>query len=137
MAAQASASSKSSSPAPRGALASIAALAVAILAARSNPQIANAALATAQASAIQTQLDFTREHEREADRTGLQILQKAQFDPRAMAAFFEKLLRYGRHYENNAPTYLRTHPLTTERIADMQNRVEKISYRQIASSMEF
>ena len=121
----------------QGALASIAALAVAILAARSNPQIANAALATAQASSIQTQLDFTREHEREADRTGLQILQKAQFDPRAMAAFFEKLLRYGRPYENKAPTYLRTHPLTTERIADMQNRVEKMPYRQITSSMEF
>ena len=121
----------------QGALASIAALAIAILAARSNPQIANAALATAQASTIQTQLDFTREHEREADRTGLQILQKAQFDSRAMAAFFEKLLRYGRLYENNAPTYLRTHPLTTERIADMQNRVEKMPYRQIPSSMEF
>ena len=121
----------------QNALTSIAALVIAILAARSNPQVANAALATAQAATIQTQLDFTREHEREADRIGLQILQKAQFDPRAMAAFFEKLSRYGRIYENNAPAYLRTHPLTTERIADIQNRVEKLPYRQIASSMEF
>jgi len=115
----------------------IAALAIAILASRSNPQVASAAIATAQASSIQTQLDFTREHEREADRIGFQILQQSGFDPRAMASFFERLQKFNRVYENNAPEYLRTHPLTTARVADMQNRAENSPYRQVPDSIEF
>lgn len=119
------------------ALTSLAALAVAILASRSSPQVSEAALATAQATSIQNQLDFTREHEREADRLGLQILEQAGFDVRAMPAFFEHLQKFGRVYDNNAPAYLRTHPLTTERIADIQNRVANLPYRQVADSLEF
>ena len=118
-------------------LTSLAALAVAILAARSNPQVVNAAVATAQASAIQTQLDFTREHEREADRIGLQTLAQAGFDPRGAASFFERLQKFNRLYENNAPEYLRTHPVTSDRIADIQNRLESLPYRQVADSLEF
>lgn len=118
-------------------LTSLGALAVAILAARSNPQVANAAMATAQATSIQTQLDFTREHEREADRIGLQTLTKAGFDPRGAASFFERLQKFNRLYENNAPEYLRTHPITSERIADIQNRLEGQPYRQIPDSLEF
>ena len=116
---------------------SLAALAVAILAARSNPQVANAAIATAQATSVQSQLDYTREHEREADRIGLQTLVKAGFDARAMESFFGRLEKYGRLYENNAPVYLRTHPLTTERISDVQNRVEALPYRQVPDSLDF
>ena len=116
---------------------SLAALAVAILAARSNPQMANAAIATAQATSIQTQLDFTREHEREADRIGLQTLTQAGFDPRGAVSFFERLQKSSRLYENNAPEYLRTHPITSERIADLQNRLEDKSYRQVPDSLEF
>jgi len=118
-------------------IATLAALAVAILAARSNSQASEAAIATAQAMNIQSQLDFTREHEREADRTGLQILNDAGFDPQGMATFFERLQAQGRLYENNAPAYLRTHPLTYQRIADMQNRVAQMPYRQHADSLEF
>lgn len=118
-------------------LTSLAAIAVAILAARSNPQVANAAVATAQATSVQSQLDYTREHEREADRIGLQLLGASGFDPHAMADFFGRMQKYGRLYENNAPVYLRTHPLTTERIADVQNRVESLPYRQVPDSLDF
>lgn len=118
-------------------LPTLAALAVAILAARSSPQAANAAMATAQAVSIQTQLDFTREHEREADRIGLQTLDKAGFDARGAASFFERLQKFNRLYENNAPEYLRTHPITSERIADIQNRLEGQPYRQVPDSLEF
>jgi predicted Zn-dependent protease len=118
-------------------LSTLAAVAVAILAARSNPQVANAALVSAQAASIQTQLNFTRDHEREADRIGLQILEHADFDTHAMPAFFERLQKYGRVYDNNAPAYLRTHPLTTERIADVENRVASLPYKQVKSSLEF
>ena len=102
---------------------SAAALALAILAARSNPQVANAAIAATQASVIQSQLNFTRANEREADRVGLQILRTAGFNTHDMAAFFERLQKYTGLYDNGAPAYLRTHPLTSERIADIENRV--------------
>lgn len=102
---------------------SAAALALAILAARSNPQVANAAIAATQASVIQNQLNFTRANEREADRVGLQILRTAGFNTHDMAAFFERLQKYTGLYDNGAPAYLRTHPLTSERIADIENRV--------------
>ncbi|MDP2788334.1 MAG: M48 family metalloprotease [Pseudomonadota bacterium] len=118
-------------------LVSLVALAVAILAARSNPDATQAAIVTAQAMSIQTQLDFTREHEREADRVGLQTLADAGFSPQGMGTFFERLQAQGRFYENNAPAYLRTHPLTFERIADIQNRLGSIPYRQFSDSQEF
>lgn len=116
---------------------SFAAMAFALLAARSNPQLAGASMQAAQAGAIQKQLDYTREHEREADRVGVQILSNAGFDTRAMPAFFDKLIKGTRFYEGSAPAFLRTHPLTTERIADVRNRVEQTPYRQIADSPEF
>lgn len=118
-------------------LPTLAALAVAVLAARSNPQVSQAAMASAQAASVQTQLDFTREHEREADRVGLQILTKAGFDTRAMPAFFNRLQQAGRLYENNAPAYLRTHPLTSERIADIENRVAETPYHQVRDSLDY
>lgn len=105
---------------------SLAAMAVAILASRSNPQLSNAAVAAAQATSIQNTLNFTREHEREADRVGLQILSQAGFDPHAAESFFERLQKATRLYDNNAPDYLRTHPVTSERIADIQNRLETL-----------
>ena len=118
-------------------LASMAALAVAILAARSNSQVSAAAIAAAQAGAIQSQLNFTREHEREADRIGLQIMEKSGFDVHAMPVFFERLQKATRVYETGAPSYLRTHPLTFERIADIQSRIENVPFRQIPDSLEF
>jgi predicted Zn-dependent protease len=108
---------------------SLAALALALIASRSNSnqgaQVTEAAVATAGALQIQTAIDYTREHEREADRVGLTLLQRAGFDPRGMANFFDRMLKANRLNEfKGAPSYLRTHPLTTERIADIQDRIE-------------
>jgi beta-barrel assembly-enhancing protease len=58
-------------------------------------------------------------------------------DVRAMPTFMERLQRASRVYESNAPAYLRTHPVTTERIADLQNRTEVIPYKQIPDNQEF
>ena len=116
---------------------SIAALAVAVLAARGSPQLSQAAIMGAGAGAIQSQLNYTREHEREADRIGFQILDRSGFDVNSMPLFFERLQRATRTYESSAPSYLRTHPLTTERIADMRNRSEGAPYRLVADSIDF
>ena len=121
----------------QSALVSLATMALAILAARSSSQAGEAAVALGQAGVIQAQLNFTRDAEREADRVGLQILERAGFDPRAMVTFFERLQRSTRVYEGGAPSYLRTHPLTFERIADVQNRIESLPYRQVADGLEF
>jgi beta-barrel assembly-enhancing protease len=118
-------------------LASMAALAVAILAARSNADVAQAAIVGAQAGMIQSQLNFTREHEREADRIGLQILDKSGFDVHAMPVFFERLQKATRVYESNAPSYLRTHPVTYERIADVQSRIQGTPFRQVPDDIDF
>ncbi len=115
----------------------IAGIALALLVARSNPELANGALAASSAVSVQRQLDYTREHEREADRVGLSILDAAGFDVRAMPAFFTTLQRGTRFTEGTAPSFLRTHPLTAERIADVANRVESMPYRQVADSLTF
>ncbi|MBL8487845.1 MAG: M48 family metallopeptidase [Rhodocyclaceae bacterium] len=115
----------------------LAALAVAILAARSNPDVALGAMVAGQAAGIQHQLNYSRDFEQEADRIGIHLLEKSGFDVRGMGSFFERLLRFGRLYENNAPGYLRTHPLTTERITDMENRIQQRPYRQVADSLDF
>ena len=121
---------------------SLAALALAILASRGGSsqsgQITEAAVATAGALQIQNQIDYTRDHEREADRVGLTLLDRAGFDPRGMATLFERLLRSNRLNElKGAPSYLRTHPLTTERIADMQGRLEDTPAKMVPDSFEY
>ncbi len=118
-------------------LAALLSMAVAILAARSNPDVAIGAALSGQAAGIQQQLNFSRDFEREADRLGLTMLEQAGYDTRGMATFFERMLQFGRLYENNAPGYLRTHPLTTERITDMENRIAQRPYRQVPDSVEF
>lgn len=115
------------------------ALLVAVLAALAsgNSQVRGATMMAGAAGAAQAQLAYSRDFEREADRVGLQTLEAAGFDVRGMAGFFERLQRASRLYENNAPAYLRTHPLTTERIADMENRVMGMRYRQVPDSADF
>jgi predicted Zn-dependent protease len=116
-------------------MAMLAAMALAILS--RNTQIGSAAAAIGQASAITAQIGFTRDFEREADRLGFLTLEKSNFDVHAMPDFFMRLQKAGRLYENNAPTYLRTHPVTTERIADAQNRIQGLPYKQTPDSLDF
>ncbi len=121
----------------RSGWATLAALALAILVARSNAQAAQAAVAGAQAASIQSRLDYTREYEREADRTGIELLSKSGFDGRGAVSFFERLQRNNRVYETNAPQYLHTHPLTSDRIADIQNRVDQLPAKKAPDSLDF
>jgi predicted Zn-dependent protease len=115
----------------------LASLIVAVLAARGSSQVAQAAMVTGQAAVVASQLAYTRDFEREADRIGLQMLNGAGFDTRAMASFFERMQRSVRFYESNSPTYLRTHPLTADRIADASARIAETPYRQVPDSLDF
>ena len=106
-------------------LISLAGMALAILSARANPQLASAAMTASSAGSVQKQLDYTRDHEREADRVGISILESAGYDTHAMASFFETMQKGTRYVEGSAPTFLRTHPITSERIADVSARIAK------------
>ncbi len=115
----------------------LAALVLAALAARSNPQAAAGVASLGGSVAQQQMLGFSRDAEREADRVGLEILREAGYDSNGMVSFFGRLQQAGRLYESSAPDYLRTHPVTSERIADIQARIGEQRYRQRADSLEF
>ncbi|MEK7697502.1 MAG: M48 family metalloprotease, partial [Pseudomonadota bacterium] len=97
----------------------------------------DAAIALTTATVAQRELNFSRAFEEEADRLGMNTLARAHFDPRAMPAFFEQLQNFNRHNESSLPEFLRTHPVTVNRIADSRNRAERFPYRQVPDSPEF
>ncbi|MEM5314060.1 M48 family metalloprotease [Paraburkholderia sp. JHI869] len=89
-----------------------------------------------QAAAVDSQLRFSRAAEHEADRVGFQLLAGAGYDPWGMVAFFERLERDSME-DSGVPAYARTHPLTGERIADMQDRARRAAYRQPHQASEY
>ena len=95
-----------------------------LAAARSNSvDAANALIVGGQAAAIQGQLNFSRDMEREADRIGFSLLTGAGFAPGGMAAMFEKLDQSSRLNDSGAFPYLRSHPLSSERIGEARARL--------------
>jgi predicted Zn-dependent protease len=100
----------------------IAAMILGVLAAGKNPSAGSAAIVGGQAVAAQGQLNFSRDMEREADRVGFGVMADAGFAGRGVTSMFEKLQQANRLNDNGAFPYLRSHPLTTERIAEAQAR---------------
>ncbi len=125
----------------RSMLLPLAALALALASTRSKSSssgdITQAAIASAQALAIQNQINYTRENEYEADRIGFQRLNAAGFDVTAMATLMKRLQRASAFADGTAPSYLRTHPITYERIAEAESRAASVPYRQVEDSLDF
>ena len=88
----------------------------------SSMSAANAVMVGGQAAAMQSQLNFSRDMEREADRVGYGVMTDAGYEPQGFVSMFEKLQQAARLNDNGAFPYLRSHPMTTERIADAQAR---------------
>ena len=107
-----------------------------ILIGTQNSQAGQATIAGASAAGAQSQINFTRANEKEADRVGIGMLAKAGYDPRAMPTFFEKLGAASRYY-SRPPEFLSTHPVTTSRIADSRGRAEQYPYKQFADSISY
>lgn len=114
----------------------LAAMAMAVLAARSSPDAAGALMMGGEGLAIQRQLSFSRDAEREADRVGLQILSAAGYDTSGMISFFGRMQKATRVY-SEVPAFLQNHPMTTERIADIQARIRSLPYKQHVDSLDF
>ncbi len=107
-----------------------------ILLGTQNPQAGSAATVGALASQVQSELSYSRNHEREADRIGLQILASAGLDPAGMAEFFDILLRASR-YRDAPPAFLSTHPLTEARVAEGHAGAERYPAGSVFESPDF
>lgn len=107
-----------------------------ILLAMANPQVGMAALSGTLAGAQQGIISFTQANEQEADRIGLQVLQRAGFDPQAMPNFMQKLADQSR-YATKPPEMLLTHPLPESRLADARNRANQMRPAPTQSSQDF
>lgn len=114
----------------------IAAMVLGALAASRNPNAGSAAIVGGQALAAQGQLNFSRDMEREADRVGFGVMSDAGFESSGVANMFEKLQQASRLNDNGAFPYLRSHPLTTQRIAEAQARVQLASASAAKPSQE-
>jgi predicted Zn-dependent protease len=102
----------------------IGAMIVGALAASRSPNAANAAIVGGQAVAAQGQLNFSRDMEREADRVGFGVMVDAGFEASGVSGMFEKLQQASRLNDNGSFPYLRSHPLTTQRIAEARVRIQ-------------
>lgn len=88
--------------------------------------VMQAGMAVAQGTAAQQRINFTRANEHEADRVGIASLANAGFDPYGMASFFEVMSRQDtRQPDERAPEFLRTHPVTTARVAEARDRARE------------
>lgn len=103
----------------------MAAMILGVMAASRSPNAGQAALVGGQALAIQGQLNFSRDMEREADRVGFGMHAEAGFHPEGIGAMFEKLQQANRFNDSGNFPYLRSHPLTTERIAEARVRAQQ------------
>ena len=118
-------------------LATMGAIIAAIVLGGNNPQVGEAVIASTVAGSAQQQLTFSRNHEQEADRVGLDLLASANIDPQMMVSFFGVLQQQQRTTGSAFPEFLLTHPLTLSRIADTRNRAQQYPKYALADNTPF
>ncbi|PMN02383.1 hypothetical protein BCT41_09580 [Vibrio splendidus] len=116
--------------------ATIAALAASVLLAIAAPEAGIAALTATTAGNMQSQINYTRSNEKEADRFGINTLAKAGFDVNAMPRFFGRLADEYR-YASTPPPMLLTHPLPEDRITDSRARARSYPPLKLAPSLDY
>ncbi|WP_232801120.1 M48 family metalloprotease [Motilimonas sp. E26] len=116
--------------------ATLAAMAGSLLLALVSPEAGLAMLQTSVAANMQANINYTRTHEFEADRIGIQTLNQSGFDPREMAGFFGKLSAQYR-YSSKPPQMLLTHPLPETRVAESRNRAAQFPSKKISPSLSY
>jgi predicted Zn-dependent protease len=114
-----------------------AAIIAGILIGTQSGQAGAATITAATAASMQSQINFTRANEKEADRVGIQTLADAGFDPDSMASFFERLQKNSRLYGDSLPEFLSTHPVTTNRIAEAENRASTYPKVKVVDNPDF
>lgn len=102
-----------------------------------NPAAGALTMQGTQGLAAQNMLSNSRDFEREADRVGQRIMYNAGFDPHAMPEFFKRLKETTKFNDNEAFEFLRTHPVTTERIGEAENRANHLQTKMRPDSVSF
>ncbi|MGB3649025.1 MAG: M48 family metalloprotease, partial [Desulfobulbales bacterium] len=97
-----------------------------ILASGGDGDVITGAILGTQAAAAQAQINFTRHNEVEADRVGIRTLAAAGYDPQGMADFFGKMNQTVRANGEGPPEFLRTHPMSVNRIAEAESRIQNM-----------
>lgn len=120
----------------RGLISTIALLAV-LAAGGGNRELQKAGIVASVAARAQLGLNFTRHNESEADHVGIGILAAAGFNPLSMAVFFERLQKEGSLYGSRTPEFLRTHPVSSRRIADARLRISSLPKIKTRESLNF
>ncbi len=120
----------------RNSPASIAGIFGSILLALAAPEAGIAALQSTLALSQQASINYTRNHELEADRIGIKTLVAAGFDPQGVPSFFGKLMAQSR-YASKPPVILLTHPLPESRIADSRTRADQYPAVNLDHSLMF
>lgn len=116
--------------------ATMAAMAGSILLALVSPAAGMAALSTSMAITMQSQINYTRLHEFEADRIGIATLYNAGYDPYGMADFFGKLAEKYK-YASMPPQMLSTHPLPETRLAEARLRAGQLPKKNIKNNLDY
>lgn len=108
-----------------------------VLAATTGGDAGIAAITATQAASLQNKLRFSRLHEKEADRIGMQTMIRADYDPNAAAGMFENMLHAQRYAGSRPPEFLLTHPVTESRISDARNRAQKVERQVYTESLAY
>ncbi len=108
-----------------------------VLAATVGGDAGMAAMTMTQASAIDSGLRFSRQYEQEADRLGIDTLYRADMDPNAVPAMFERMLAATRYIGRRPPEFLLTHPLSEKRVADARGRTSKLPPRYYPDNIDY
>lgn len=111
-------------------------LASILLIASNNADAGFAGLIGSQAASVQSQLAYSRDWEREADRTGMRTLVSSGLDPHAMSSMFQHMLAANR-YNERPPEFLLTHPITDTRVSDAANRAQAFKPKKRTRSFNF
>jgi predicted Zn-dependent protease len=98
---------------------------------------AMAGIAAAQTLSLEQQMSFSRANEIEADRVGMGVLVQAGFDPNGMPAFFDTMGRRAGANESQIPAIVRSHPITTDRIAESKSRAVQYPAMKVTDSLGF
>ncbi len=119
-------------------LALAAMLASMVLVATADSDVGMAALSASQAAAQDAALRYSRSNEQEADRIGMQTMLGADMDPHAAPAMFERMLQATRYASGDqVPEFLRTHPLSENRVADLRNRARNYPTKEPRDDLDY
>jgi predicted Zn-dependent protease len=116
----------------------LAALLGSMILASASPAAGGSAMAATLAGANQDMINFTRSNEEEADRIGMDMLAKADFDPNGMSSFFARMAEANKYNDSfYVPDFLRTHPVNSDRIADAMSRAKSYKVTKRGDDLSF